>query len=108
MITLKQIFIVTSIIVPTFVFALTDGEDNEYNTRQSTVRKLFKENNITLMIITIGIQKNGSTYRKLLELVESQEFLIAANGDDRSAIDEAMKTGFDFVQQHGSVVMETL
>lgn len=90
------------------VFALTDGEDNEYNTRQSTVRKLFKENNITLMIITIGIQKNGSTYRKLLELVESQEFLIAANGDDRSAIDEAMKTGFDFVQQHGSVVMETL
>ena len=88
------------------VFALTDGEDNEYKTRTQDVKEYFVENNIVLMIITIGVSDRAK--RNLLELVTDEKFIVAARGDDKSSIDEAMKTGYDFVVSHGAVVMETL
>jgi tetratricopeptide (TPR) repeat protein len=91
---------------PALVFALTDGEDNEYRTTQKEVKNFYKNNNIQLLIITIGV--GSGTKLKILELVEKPEFVIAAASDDQSSIDEAMKVGFDMVQAQGSVVMESL
>jgi len=89
----------------TIVFALTDGEDNENKTTIPEVKSYYKEHDITLMIISIGV---GSTVQaKLRSLVQEDAYLIAA-GDDLESISKAMKLGFDIAQSDGAVVMESL
>ena len=89
------------------VFALTDGEDNEYRTTIPEVYQYYKDNGLILMIITIGVGEG--TTSKLLQLVGgNKDMIVSAKGDNKDAIDEAMKSGYDYVISHGAVVMETL
>ncbi len=91
---------------PIWLVALTDGEDNERKTSYETTKKFFVDNNISLIVVSVGI--DDPKVVSILQYLATEEKYYIRAGDDPTSITNALQQGFSMAASGGNVVMEAL
>jgi hypothetical protein len=88
-----------------WIVALTDGEDNERRTTFESAKKTCTENNINVIMISVGLE--SPRVLGILKYLASEEKYFLKATDDPAAITGALSTGFDLAAS-GNIMMESL
>lgn len=88
-----------------WIVALTDGEDNEHNTRPQAVIDFCQANKVKMIIISVGV--SDTNVLRVLRSLASEEKYFIKSSDSPENITDALMTGFTMAAS-GNVMMESL
>ena len=88
-----------------WIVALTDGEDNERVTTDEYAKRTCEENNISVIMISVGLEV--PRVLAVLKYLASEEKYFLKSTDDPAAITDALGKGFDMAAS-GNIMMESL